>query len=424
MAGICILTGGQPSSDPRLVKEADALAEAGHEVQVLAVAAPWSQARDAQLVARRRWSCRFVGGLPDNQRMRYYWTRLRHAAARRAPGRLAGVTPITRWATSRAVPELTVAARRVRAELYIAHGSDALFAAERATRAHNALLGYDAEDFLPGMHAPSHPVRPVERARVAAECRLMRHCSYLTAASPGIAAAYADHCHLPQPTPILNVFPLDQRPPAFRPTADDGPLTLYWFSQTIGPGRGLEDAVLALGNLRDCDVELHLQGFWAPGYRQSLFALAAEAGVDPQRIISHDPAHPDDLVSIAAGYDVGLALERRLPVNRDVCLTNKVFTSLLAGNALVMTGTQAQRALGEELGQGAFCYTPGDIDALASQIRRWHHDRGSLDVARHSSWDWGTRRFNWDREKETFLTLVDAVLSGRAPLPASGAATP
>ena len=34
MARICVLAPGQPSVDPRLVKEADALHEAGHEVQV------------------------------------------------------------------------------------------------------------------------------------------------------------------------------------------------------------------------------------------------------------------------------------------------------------------------------------------------------------------------------------------------------
>ena len=33
---ICLVTPGQPSTNPRLVKEADALCEAGYDVQVVA----------------------------------------------------------------------------------------------------------------------------------------------------------------------------------------------------------------------------------------------------------------------------------------------------------------------------------------------------------------------------------------------------
>src|SRR5260370_1251501 len=71
-------------------------------------------------------------------------------------------------------------------------------------------------------------------------------CCYVTAASPGIAGAYASKYGIPTPTSILNVFPLAERPLRFRETRPDGPLRLYWFSQTIGPGRGLENVIRAM----------------------------------------------------------------------------------------------------------------------------------------------------------------------------------
>ena len=44
---------------------------------------------------------------------------------------------------------------------------------------------------------------------------------------------------------IHNTFPLPARTP--NPARlDPRRLRLYWFSQTIGPGRGLEDAIRAL----------------------------------------------------------------------------------------------------------------------------------------------------------------------------------
>ena len=63
MAKICLMTPGQPSINPRLVKEADALAEAGHQVHVLCShMVPWADAFDKRLLSTRNWTCSFVGG--------------------------------------------------------------------------------------------------------------------------------------------------------------------------------------------------------------------------------------------------------------------------------------------------------------------------------------------------------------------------
>src|ERR1017187_2996597 len=60
---ICLLTPGQPSTNPRLVKEADALATAGFDVTVVyAHWESWATKADAALLATRKWSHIRVGG--------------------------------------------------------------------------------------------------------------------------------------------------------------------------------------------------------------------------------------------------------------------------------------------------------------------------------------------------------------------------
>src|SRR5262249_14645959 len=150
-----------------------------------------------------------------------------------------------------------------------------------------------------------------------------------------------------------------ERPREFRLGNERDPLRLYWFSQTIGRDRGLEDAIRALGILGDQTIELHLCGEWCHGYETEFFELAKSTGVEHARVHHHPPDRPDRMVELAAQYDVGLALEQRGSFNRDICITNKIFTHLLAGNAIAATMTQGQQTVIRRIGPAGFSYEPG-----------------------------------------------------------------
>jgi glycosyltransferase involved in cell wall biosynthesis len=400
------------------VKEADALSAAGHEVTVLAaLAGPWPRALDEALLASRCWTCRYVGGSPDREPVRLRLTRLRHGLARRAArwGSLGEI--LAPWTGGRVLPELLAAARNTRADLYIGHNLEALPAAVEAARATGAAAGYDCEDFLPGMEPPGVGSRRDVENVTRLERAYLPRCDYLTAASPGIAEAYERMYGVRFAACILNVFPLSLRPAEFRPSSE-GPLTLTWFSQTVGPYRGLEQAIEALA-LAGRDIRLHLRGTWARGFERRLFALARQAGVSADRIVYRPPVESaDGVVQLSAAHDVGLALEEPASVNRDVCLTNKLFTYLLAGNAVAMTATVAQRALAAELDEAVFCYEPGDVRTLAALLRRWYDDRSALDRARRLAWEWGAQRYNWDLECARFLAVVEPFVTPAARFPA------
>ena len=414
MARICLLAPGQLSVDPRLVKEADALHEAGHEVQVLCShMIHWADAADRELLQTRSWKCKYVGGDFNGRSAEYWRTRLRHGLVRRLPWAWPLSDLLRRYAVCRVLPELAGAAKRASADLYIAHYTGALVAAADAARANCALFGFDAEDFETGSYPLAAGPSPMDRLVERFERKYLARCSYVTAASPGIAEAYSARYGIPLPTTILNVFPLVERPRELRAIPPDGPLRLYWFSQTIGLGRGLEDVIQAMGQLKGCKIELHVRGRWAPGHELLLFELAASSGVRSQQIIAYSPGAPDQMVRLAAECDVGLALEQPVSQNRQICLTNKIFTYLLAGNAVIATATRGQQLIMETIGDAGLSYEPGDINALAHGLRLWYENRNILQQARQESWDWGTRRFNWDLEKKKFVQTVEGVLNSR-----------
>ncbi len=409
MSLICLLTLGQPSTNPRLVKEADALTEAGHDVHVLcAYCVAWAVETDRELIQSRLWSYTYVGGHPVHNPFRYSWTRVRHGMSRRIAVRYLRAI-VQRWALCRVLPELERAAKSTPADLYIAHDLGVLPAAVSAAEKHQAFVGFDAEDFYSGMRPCRTLPSAVDQMTEYVERHCLPRCDYMTAASSGIAEAYAVKYAMPRPVTVLNVFPLSQRPQAFRPSRASDPLTLHWFSQTIGANRGLEDVVQAMSALRGYRIELHLRGLWQRGYRERLLRFAASLGLKPEQITVHSPALPDDMVRLASGFEIGLALEPGRDANNRIAVSNKLFTYLLAGNAVVATATRGQRPIIEAIGAAGFCYEPGDVEALAHRLQRWCADRTSLEAARRHAWDWGTSRYNWDLEKENFLQAVATV---------------
>src|SRR5690606_19088585 len=135
------------------------------------------------------------------------------------------------------------------AQLYLGHCLAGLPAAVFAARARRVPCAFDAEDFHEGEEiAESHELR----ARQLIQTRLLPACAFVTAASPLIAEQYRQSYRV-EPTTLLNVFPLAEAPatPVVPPPISDArPARLYWFSQTIGPGRGLEAVVAILGKMR------------------------------------------------------------------------------------------------------------------------------------------------------------------------------
>ncbi len=82
---VCLVTTGQPSTNPRLVKEADALTDSGFDVAVVGAHwTDWATAADQRLLASRPWTFTFVDWRRDRAPWLFTKSRIRHWAARKA----------------------------------------------------------------------------------------------------------------------------------------------------------------------------------------------------------------------------------------------------------------------------------------------------------------------------------------------------
>ncbi|HLE71435.1 MAG TPA: hypothetical protein VJH87_17270 [Vicinamibacteria bacterium] len=394
---LTLVTAGHLSTCPRMLKAADALAEEGYEVAVVSTrSTPWAAEADLDVRNRRRerWKSIVIDYSRSGRPLLYVKSGLRRriaralaARTREAPYRLA-----TR-AFARVHEELVSAAFATSADFFYGGTTGGVAAAFEAARRADRRYALDLEDFFSG-EPPEGSLDQKLAERIERE--ILPGARFLTASSRPIAEAYAAKYGVTAAT-IHNVFPLPARPPDLE-SRPEGPLRLYWFSQTVGPGRGLEEAIAAAG-VSGIEGELHLRGAIAESYRETLRKLAREKA--PRLALTmHPPGPPDEMTALASAFDIGLSLEQPLSLNRPLCLTNKALVYLLAGLALVMTDTPGQRPLRDELGDQALVVSPGDVQALAAGFRRFANDRRYLLDCQRASWKAAATRWHWEHSEE------------------------
>lgn len=411
LAKICLITPGHLASTPRLVKNAAALASAGYAVSVVAgrhflPADPL----DTAILASASWRCHRVAfnrGLPG-----LFRRGLRQVARRKAARSAASRATFAR-AQHAGSAALASAAEKTEADFIFGHGGiGGLAAAATAAERLGVPFAFDAEDWH---EEESTFVQndPAERAAVRGLLRsCLPHASLVTCAAPLIGDAFAAAYGV-APTCLLNVFPLAEAPSqpvaVTAPTADR-PAVLYWFSQTIGPERGLEGMLDVLAHLRT-PTQLHLRGFVDAAYAARLHALAVASGARPPVFLP--PAPASEMVRLAAGAHLGLSLEQSQPPNRDLCLTNKIFSYLLAGVPVALTPTRAQRQLAPDLGEAALLLELDSPRATAARLDDWLAQPQTR--SRAAAWRLGQTRFNWNREADILVREVSQRLPHSSP---------
>src|ERR1022692_1226542 len=169
---ICLITPGQPSNNPRLVKEADALTEAGYAVHAIcADCGLWPSLMDEELMTGRGGTYEYAAG--SARRLPGLLRRLRHRAAKQVWDRSPIDSTLHRAAISPVAPELERAAMRFHADLYIAHHPAALPAAARAAKRFQGKVGYGAEDLHTGMWPYTQGSGPSDRLAEKIERRYL-----------------------------------------------------------------------------------------------------------------------------------------------------------------------------------------------------------------------------------------------------------
>lgn len=394
---IVIITTGQPSTNPRMIKEYQALKEEGYIVKVFySFWANWANAADTTLFDSGQINKEdfiLVGGSRIYQNWKYNYSRFRRKLCK-----ILSFQP-KEYSFSRTAFFLEQAALKEKADLYIAHNVGALSSAVKAAKKYNAKVGFDAEDY----HRGEFRKQEAQNAKVVKfiEDKYLPQCHYITAASPLIFKAYKTLYPFVKVTAINNVF--SKKYLQKLPEESIGILKLFWFSQTVGPNRGLETAVKAIEILKDtCHIQLHLMGKVSAEYASDLIKLTT----CPNSIFFMPPVAPDAIFAEASKFDVGLSLEVPEPENRDFCLTNKIFTYLLAGNCIIFSDTKAQTDFFNSFPAIGFLYRTDDVTQLSEILLHLYYNKSDLNNKKQNSLRLASEHLNWENESRKFKVLI------------------
>jgi len=399
---ILIVSNGPLCRNPRVGKEATTLGQAGYMVTVLIVrdhAA--SEIHDLNLLCAAPFKRVTVDLLPNvgTASAVVFWRRLRLWVARK----------LTRFPFFRSIHSLgpaaalLSAARRHPADLTIVHNEIAHWVGTKlikdGRRVAADIEDWHSEDLLPA----ARKLRPLRLLRDV-ECSLLHHAIHTTTTSQALATALFARYGGRRPAVLSNSFPLQPQRPHDRTAVLPA---FFWFSQTLGPGRGIEPFVAAWCQMRQ-PSRLVLLGEDAGTFRTQMFQSV------PDRLHPHleflDLVPAENLPDIIARHDIGLALELAEIPNRDLTITNKILQYLNAGLAVVATDTRGQREVLAHAPGAGILISLDEPAALARHLDDFIADRQQLAVRQQAARQLATDRYCWELESPGLLALVAAAL--------------
>lgn len=401
---ILLLTGAHLSRNPRVVKEANALAEAGYQVSILTVWThkEWLETDKTLIhpsiryegVDLTKWNSFFS---LYYRFLRRFFQEINRRWSVESPHSLNyGLRPLFRKAL------------KSRADLYICHQETGLALGAWLHKT-GRKVAYDFEDWyskdlLPENRA-SRPVKLLENMEKSG----LKNGLFSLTTSHAMAAEMGRYFQTPPPVVIRNVFPTPHD--LENSSHPNRPVRLAWFSQTIGPGRGLELLLQAISLLPETPLEIHLTGDVSETYREALKNRLQHPGMHSLHF--HRPVAPLVLPAFLSRFDIGLALEQSTPESRNLTITNKIIQYLQSGLAVVATDTAGQTEMKALCPSAIFLFPNGEEKALAEQIHQLAADAALLGSAQQAALSVTREGLNWEKEREGLVEVVREGLSLR-----------
>jgi len=401
---ILILTSAHLCRNPRVVKEAATLGHAGYDVTVMSVSVqPRFERMDLELMRDLPFKRVVIDYAADNLRDRIADFLQRSATwiARRLCSEFAIETAQTLGPAS----ALLRFARSFPADLTIVHTEIPIWIAQYLIR-DGRRVAVDVEDwYSEDLLYADRQSRPIKLLRTAEKFALC-HAVYSSATAQSMAGALVGAYQCPPPIIIRNSFPLQSRSRVDTP-ASTGEPRFIWFSQTIGPGRGLELFFAAWARTTQ-PSKVYLLGDERPGYREKLLARLPPSRRGDLHFIPL--VAPEELPAKLAEFDIGLALEPRWPLNRNITITNKILQYLNAGLAVIATDTAGQKEIMQAAPGAGVLITPHETTEYAGKLDALIGDHARLRATQSAARAAAEREFCWERETPRLLATVERAL--------------
>ncbi|MCA1834719.1 MAG: glycosyltransferase family 4 protein [Actinomycetota bacterium] len=373
--------------DARVLREAQALTRAGHDVEVIATMEPDLPRRES----RDGFRIHRIDALPPSL------TRLAGRpliASQSVPAKPSARPPALIALRDRIVSRrFARAASKVAADAFHAHDLNTLAAGVAAARTRGVPLVYDAHELYSELAGFS----PAERRRwTAVEKALIGRASRVITVSDGIADELARRYGIERPLVLLNCPERPSRPivptesPLYKLRGPGEMLVLY--AGAMEPNRGLEQLADASRNARGW--RLVMMG-WGK--------LEDELRRRSDRITFVEPVPPGEIVAAAAGADVGVIPYVPAGLNNTLSLPNKLFDYLHAGLAVAASDLPQIRRIVEAERAGVV-FEPGNAGAIAQALDELAADRHGLARMKEASQE-ATARYEWGIEKQKLLDV-------------------
>ena len=400
MKKIALITTTQPAANPRLVKEADTFAAQGYDVTVLyCFVAYWAQEKDKFILKNALWKFKQLGG-SSKSTSSYFFSAMKFSFYKFINKTFAG-NLFAEQAHARCYSLLLREAIKLNADWYIGHNPGAMAVAANASNGRGAKAGFDFEDYHRGEYLD--PNTNEFKRQIWLENKYLNCFSYLSAASSLIKEKIKyDYPALNIPfIKVLNCFSLKDQPRFNTQNVEDKNLKLFWFSQHIGKDRGLQIVCQALVSLNNPNINLTLGGNCTQEIKIYFKSLMGnlQSSIKFIGLIS-----PDKLAIFSSKFDIGLAVEPGFSENNNLALSNKIFTYLLAGNAIIFSETVMQKEFNKNSKSGQ-SFPINDIETLKKKIL-FFMDKVELFKQKKHNYLLAQNKFNWENESEELLRII------------------
>jgi glycosyltransferase involved in cell wall biosynthesis len=377
--------------DPRVRRQADALVEAGHEVDILCLRRPGEAAEE------RAGAVRIVR-LPINRTFVGF------------AGHLAEYLAFTAMSTWR----LAVEHRRRRYDLVqVATVPDFLAAAAIPERLAGVPLLLDLHEDMPEFfrdrfaHPLLRPLLPLVRATSRGAAAVADH--LITVHEPLRRLAIARGVPPDKISVVMNSADGRLFDPARhqrRPFMADGRLRLIHHSN-LQRIYGLDVAIDGLSRL-DSRLDWQLDVYGDGPWRSRIAAAIARTGT-ADRVFLNGPVSIDDLPGLLAGSDIGLVPSLPEPYLR-YSLSTKLLEYAAMGLPIVATDLATLR---HHFTDAAIRFVPGSPDALARAIE-WLASNPEAAQAMGREAQRQAAAYDWAGQRATYLGIVERLVrSGR-----------
>jgi glycosyltransferase involved in cell wall biosynthesis len=402
MKSVCILSQSHLCRNPRVWKEAFAVNKYYSVTIITCFYDNKLLQEDLQLIGNR--SIKYIPYV--DIRKKNLTTLISKAIRKIAISALQYLGLETAYALGYAPNKLLKAALNQRSDKYIVHQEMPSWVGiqllKKGETVYFDLEDWYSEDLLPAARK-KRPIKLLEKIEKIA----LSSSSGSWTTSVCMAKAMSDKYKSIPPKSIYNSFPdnffYKKKIEAleYKDRSDLTTPSLFWFSQTIGPGRGLEELMKALQSIEH-PFQLHLRGNINEQYRNKLIKSFPNYR---NSLFFHSPIPNHELPQRIAEHDIGLALEKNTPLSRNYTITNKILQYLQSGLAIIASDTEGQKEVALKAKKALFLFGKSD-DNLTKVINSLISDNDKILHSKQEARIAYLNNFSWKNEKKKLFRYI------------------